>query len=102
MNETTTVLFFNFVLENTHKFVTGFQPQSILGTPHPTALCYFCRTKGVCFKLVLGIQNNSEVFGEMFEGGFADMCADIFLLKSMGKRSTPSSVRRREASPQAA
>ena len=31
----------------------------------------------------------SDGFGEMFEGDFADMCAEFFLLMQMGERAGP-------------
>ena len=39
----------------------------------------------------------SEGLWEMFKGDFAETCSDKILLKLMGRRATPTSVRRRGA-----
>ena len=57
------------------------------GPPLPPALCDYWAEKGVMFlKLSEGSETLNMTFmwlGEMFEGDFADMCAEKFPLVSM-------------------
>ena len=55
--------------------------------PYPRTMLYLRGQRGVFSKVVLGSKTLDMTFeglGEMFEGNFADMCAEIFSIIMMG------------------
>ena len=67
--------------------------QKICGHSLPPALCNFWADKGVYFqKLSYGSETldmTSEDLGDVFEGDFADTCAEYFLLVLLGGQADP-------------